>query len=293
MAPRRIGVIEDPNDPRYGEYIYDDSNADEQGNMPTDRDYQPPDSSQNSTPVSPIDPTFDYVNAQTGHESEPYTQPGTTPQAQPSQPSSGGNQATPAPAQAPVVQQPPSMPWSGAPAPTVTAPQSQTGAQDSRYREMIMQLLNTPQDVNADALMSSPENRAFRLSQQRAEERQRAQMAEQASAEGWSDSGAFDSELAGLRQQRGEGEAAFVGQLAVTKMQANREQLVQGIQFAMADRQFDLAQDLQRQLANVDAALRRAQIGESARQFDLGLGFDYTQLQTNANQRATELAMGY
>jgi hypothetical protein len=117
-------------------------------------------------------------------------------------------------------------------------------------------------------------------------------MAEEASAGGWSSSGAFDTGVAGIRQARGEGEAAFLGQLAVVKMQQNREALVQGIQFAMSDGQFDKAQALQAKLAEIDAALRQAQISESGRQFDLGLGFDYTQLGVNANRDATIAGLG-
>ncbi len=69
-------------------------------------------------------------------------------------------------------------------------------------------------------------------------------------------------------------------------MQQNRDSLVQGIQFALADGQFDKAQQLQVQLANIDAALRNAQLGEQGRQFDLGLGFSYDQLGVNANRDA-------
>jgi hypothetical protein len=130
-----------------------------------------------------------------------------------------------------------------------------------------------------------------------------AQLAETAAAEGWSDSGGFEGAQQGLRQARGEGEAGFLGQLAVTKMQQNREALVQGIQFAMSQDQFEDAQVLQRELANLDAAIRReiassqnafnyAQLNENSRQFGLSLGFDYTQLQSMMNQAATEAALG-
>ena len=81
-------------------------------------------------------------------------------------------------------------------------------------------------------------------------------------------------------------------------MQQNRESLVQGIEFALRDGQFSEAQALQRELANLDAAIRREQIAstqgmhaadlaERARQHGLDLGFQYTNLGVQANRDAT------
>jgi hypothetical protein len=164
---------------------------------------------------------------------------------------------------------------------------------DGAYRDAIMKLLNTPQDVDPATLAKTPENRSYRLAAQRAEERQTAQLAEQAAGQGWSGSGGFETQRQGIRQARGEGEAAFLGQLATTIMERNRQSLIQGIQFAISDGQFDKAQQMQAQLANLDAMMQQARLAEQGREFDLGLGFDYTQLGVNANQAAANAALGF
>jgi hypothetical protein len=166
------------------------------------------------------------------------------------------------------------------------------GPLNDAMRNRIMELLGTPLDLNADQLRKTPENRAYRLGAQRAEERQRAQLAEESSAQGWSDSGGFDSALAGIRQARGEGEAGFLGQLATRYMETQRQQLYQGIQFEMSQGQFEAAQELQARLANLEASMRQSELGERARQFDLGLGYDYTALGVNANNAAFNALAG-
>jgi hypothetical protein len=182
-----------------------------------------------------------------------------------------------------------------------SVPAAQNSPLNDIYRQAILSLLQTPQTVDAKSLSESPEATAYDYAAQRGEERQRAQLAEQSAADGTSNSGGFDTQVQGLRQQRAEGESQFLGQLAVTKMQQNREALVQGIQFAMSDGQFDKAQALQVELANLDAAIRREQIASSAstaanalavqQQLGLlGIGFDYDQLAANMNRDAT-LAM--
>lgn len=159
-------------------------------------------------------------------------------------------------------------------------------------QQAILALLNTPQTVDADSLRKSPEFRAKALGEQRAEERQRAQLAEEAAGGGWSASGGFNTRLAGLRQQRGENESDFLGQLAVSKMQENRERLLAGIQAATQIGQFDQAQALQLELANLDAAIRRETLAQQGSQFGQQLGFNYTALQENANQAATRALLG-
>jgi hypothetical protein len=123
-------------------------------------------------------------------------------------------------------------------------------------------------------------------------------------------SGALETQKAGIDQQRAEGEAQFVGQVSLQKMQANREQLAQGIQFAQSMGQFDKAQSLQLQLAQMDNAIRAAQVAQSgqlgnrsldlqdlqlqqqAQQFLDSLGFNYSSLGVSANQAAYGAASG-
>jgi hypothetical protein len=65
-----------------------------------------------------------------------------------------------------------------------------------------------------------------------------------------------------------------------------------GIQTAMADGQFEAAQALQKQLAELDASLRRMALEQDMNQFNLSLGFNYAQLEALLNQRATEALLG-
>jgi len=182
-----------------------------------------------------------------------------------------------------------------------TMPHEQT-AQELAMNEWIMRLLATPTDVDEAALMASPENRAFQLAAQRAEERSRAQMAERAASTGLSASGAFETGLAGLRQQRGESESQWLGQLAITKMQQQREDIRSGIEYAMANSQFDQAQALQRQLALLDAAIQREQTAqqaatanadrsEDARQFDDTQWFRWQELLARINSDSASLGL--
>lgn len=195
---------------------------------------------------------------------------------------------------------------SNAPAvPTSTGAQPASGVDptmDAAMREAIMKLL-TPEEVNPETLRNSPQFQAVQLAGQRAEERQRAQNAERASLEGWNDSGGWESDILGLQQARGEFEAGELGNLASEEVAARRQEITQGIQFAMANNQFALAQSLQRELAALDAQIKReglsqqnsqffSDLNERARQHGLNLGFNYTSLQTQANRDALLAALG-
>lgn len=194
-------------------------------------------------------------------------------------------------------------------------PSNTPAALDDAYRQAIAGLLDTPQTVTPESLQSDPATQAYNLGAQRSEERQRAQIAEQDAFDGTNQSGGMDTELAGLRQQRGQGEAAFVGNLAMQKMQDNRAALVQGIQAEQQRGEFDKSQALQKQLADLDAQIRREGLSASNSQASadldlrskLGLsgldlqrlalelsntqqnnrlGYDYTALEVGANDRA-------
>jgi hypothetical protein len=208
------------------------------------------------------------------------------------------------------------VPATGTSSSATTASQVASGSSDPALndasRAAILELLQrdppTPQE-----LMDSPENQAYRLAAQRAEERQRAELAEDAAFQGYDNTGFFDTELQGIRQQRGEGEAGFLGELAVSRMQAQREDLQFAIAQAQQAGQFDLAQQLQREAMSLDAAIRREQmastermtandlalreflgragidldrlrLGEDSRQFNYGYGLDAARLNETIRQ---------
>lgn len=150
-------------------------------------------------------------------------------------------------------------------------------------RERLLGLLNR-KPPSAEELAAGPESAAYRLGAQRNAERETADLAERASYEGWSgpQSGAYQTGLAGINQRRGEGEAGFLGSLMTQRIESERQDLQFAIQIAMSQGQFDQAQQLQRELADLDAILRREQ-----------LGFNYDALQLGANERAASAALDY
>jgi hypothetical protein len=152
----------------------------------------------------------------------------------------------------------PSYQYTPTPINTGTPPASEL---TDAARERILGLLRTPQTVDPQALRDSPEMQGVYLMAQRAEERDRAALAERASAGGWSGSGGFEGGLNALRQQRGETEMQMMGTLAATYMERQREDLQRGIESALNQGQFEAAQSLQRDLAALNAQIQQEQIG--------------------------------
>lgn len=198
----------------------------------------------------------------------------------------GTPEPLPAPGPAPAPQ--PAAPGSVPTLPNAAPPNQM----DEATQRAIMSLLNTKRGIDPGALYNSPEMRAVRFGGQRAEERGRAQLAERAAVTGTDDSGGFETDLAGLRETRGLNETTEMGRLATIETERQRQDLTQGIQFAMATQQFGLAQQLQRELAQLDAQVAREGRAESGRQFDAGLGFNYAQLEQDANARALMALLG-
>ena len=168
------------------------------------------------------------------------------------------------------------------------------------YRDALMALLGTPQTVDAQSLYSSPEAAAFRLSAQRAEERQRAQLAEDAGYRGTSN---LEGRQRQLAESRGESEAQFVGQLALQRMQDQRDRLFMGLQLAQQTGQFDEAQRLARDLASLDAAISRegisaqsslgfANLANTRQMANNQLGFNYAALEAELNRQALLAMLG-
>ena len=131
---------------------------------------------------------------------------------------------------------------------------------ESLARQRIIDLLNTPRTVDPNTLRDSPEMQAVYLMAQRAEERDRAALAERAAAGGWSGSGGMEGGINALREQRGATEMQMMGQLATQYMERQREDLKAGIEYALNQGQFEDAQALQRELAALEAAIQREKI---------------------------------
>jgi hypothetical protein len=191
------------------------------------------------------------------------------------------------------------------PSTAATDPNSSANIDES-YRAAIMNLLSTPQTVDAASLQSDPSVAAYRNSMSRSADTQRAQSIEQAIQGGtYSSSPDVTGELArGIDQKAAESTANFTGTVALNKMQQNRDALVAGIQAAQSAGQFDKAQALQKQLADLQASIQQAQIAQTGtiaagqlslaqqeaaaqqQQFLDSLGYNYSALGANLNQSA-------
>jgi hypothetical protein len=177
------------------------------------------------------------------------------------------------------------------------------GDLNTARNDAILRLLQQ-QPATYDDLRASPEAQAYMLQSQRGAERQRGDLAERAAQEGFSDTGFFETELAGQQQQRSEGEAGFIGQLAVTRMQAQREDLQFAIDQARNSGQFEQTQALQERLAQLDAAIRREQMASTERTAasDLalreflgkaGIDLDRLRIENQASQFGQQLGLNY
>lgn len=185
-------------------------------------------------------------------------------------------QAAQAPAaNAPVTTQP--TPTTSVPqqpgTPTNAPPQGQL---DDTVRQRLLELLN-PQPITADLLNGTPEASAYRLGSQRSEERQLAQLAEDAAQNGYTGTAEFDAKRRGLSEQRGEGESQFLGNLATQRLTQQRDELLAGIQTAQQSGQFEAAQAMQLQIAKMNDAIQRSQMSQQNEQFTQAQGQQNTQ----------------
>lgn len=151
-------------------------------------------------------------------------------------------------------------------------PAQQTPQQQMQgmLRSSIMGLLNT--NVNSASVQDAdlaPQSQAFAAAQQQAEAKLRAQAVHQAQRGGYGTSGGLDQRLDALTQQTGQAigahDAALIGQKLDTRRQQLNMALSQAQQLGMADE----ANNLQRQLANLDASVQTRGQDINARGQDL------------------------
>lgn len=159
--------------------------------------------------------------------------------------------------------------------------------------------LQNPGDVASDPLYKQAV-RQHQIQELRNQDRQRKALAERTAATGGTTrSGGFNVGVQGILERSGENTAQYRSGLAMDRLQAREQQLVQAIQMARAVGQDDMANQLelqrmaiQKELGDRDLALR----GELGRgQLGLGydnLGFNYANLMQNANRDAVLAGLG-
>ena len=136
-------------------------------------------------------------------------------------------------------------------------------------------------DVDATLFADLDRAAAYRVQTQRGLDQQRQALAERDAASGTLGSGGFDSQARGLGQQAAESNSQFTGNLGMHLFDQQQQQLTSAIAAAQQAGQFSTAQALQLKLAQMQAAAQNNQ-----------LGFNYAQLETNANRDALLAMLG-
>ncbi len=184
--------------------------------------------------------------------------------------------AAPPAAAAPPPAPPPAPAAPAAPGAAPAAPATPQSLQQV-FRDSIQQTLlgPTPEEYAANAA-TGPEANAFKTSAQRSAERQRRQAAHSnAIAGGTANSPQLAMASRGIEQQRGESESQFIGELTGQRLEARRNELMNLYQIVAAMGDSQEARDLQREIANMNAAIERSRVDVSRQQVtnqrDLGL----------------------
>lgn len=192
------------------------------------------------------------------------------PGARPDATTNAGN-APPAPGAAPAAA--PAAPGAVPGAPGATPPPAgpPTTVADA-FKKTLMDAMNKgPVSMNDPELKAQSE--AFGVGQTRASEMQRAQSAERLASQGLGSSGAADSDYSGITERQGEKQAGFNAGLVGDAAKARRQEIMQAA--AMAGNQLNAedARGLQKELAQLDAQIRREGITQQGAlgQADIGL----------------------
>lgn len=159
---------------------------------------------------------------------------------------------------------------------------------DASFRAALLQMLQ--QDPNAASVTDAdiaPQATAFRGAAERGALKSRAEMMERASAEGISDTEPTRAAARGIGERAdqaiGANDASLIGQ----KLESRRTQLNQAIQVANARGMQREANDLQRQLANLDAELKTRGIDVTREGYQVQR--DLASLDTNTKQYLADL----
>lgn len=138
-------------------------------------------------------------------------------------------------------------------------------------REILMGRLKTAQEpVSTDTPGLKELIAARHLQSQRGAERERQVVAERMAALGLRDSGAFNTKVLGLEQDRSERDSAAVAEILGRELESKRAEVMQLLNLAASMGDTEAARTLQTRLAAIDAQLRQIQIAEGARQFNVG-----------------------
>ena len=168
--------------------------------------------------------------------------------------------------------------------------------QDAFRAQLLKILGQTGGAITTDDPNINPQAVAYRRARERGAERERAQAAERAAFMGLNSggqgSGAFETDIQGIREGAGEDIAGYEAGLVGQEVQARRQQLMQGLELANAVGARTEALALQRQLADLDNKYRYASLGQQQGQFEDRTAYDYAQLEAEMNRQALLAGLG-
>lgn len=168
---------------------------------------------------------------------------------------------------------PPTPPPGGGPVPpwmeqlVRQSAQSPVQQQGQQALQSLLSRLSQPVSIQDSELQGASD--AFRAQQQRGVERRRNALAERMAATGGAGSGGFDTGVLGIEADAANASAARDSELVLGEMRDRRQQLQSAIQLAESTGQFQQSQELQRQLALLDANIRQQGIDLQGRGLDL------------------------
>lgn len=169
--------------------------------------------------------------------------------------------------------------------------QTKEDAQRQAMRDILMKQIDAnsqPVDVNDPQIHAQVVTQ--QLARQRAAERQRSQIAANLAGAHLGSSGAADTGMNAIEQQRGEGEAHDVAQTMGGELQQRRGMLQNLLNMAVQSGDNESAQTLQAQLHGIDSQLNdqhfQSDLGFRQSSFLDDLGFRLMAMQLGANQNA-------
>lgn len=166
-----------------------------------------------------------------------------------------------------------------------------TSAYNQRMRDFMlsqMQTLSGP--TNADSEDIAPALSAYNTQSQRDQQQNRDATAERFYAQGEGgaglQSGGFNTALQQGREAAAGNRANFAGTTIFNAAQAKRTQLNELLRTASSAGLTAQAQQIQQQIASIDAQLRQQGLNQNNSQFGDQLGLGYAQLQSQQNREA-------
>jgi hypothetical protein len=148
------------------------------------------------------------------------------------------------------------------PPPQIPVGDAPPDAADAAFRDALLEMLSRdPSKVSLTDADIAPQSAAFRAAQERAALKNRAGLMERASAEGIADSEAVRAQGRAIEQQSGQAIGANDAALLTQSMTARREQLAMAMKIASDRGMQKEANDLAKQIANLDAQLKTNEQG--------------------------------